>query len=104
MPSAEAGKTAGAAAQRLENIFVSLEGSQDQHAHISQPGVAPDAPRSLQAIRLRHADVHQHYSRLVFEGELHGLTAGRGFANHIDVARASSSRLSSARLARSSSH
>ncbi|MBV9134520.1 MAG: hypothetical protein JO318_17580, partial [Chloroflexi bacterium] len=34
------------------------------------------------------ADVHHHHSRLVFEGELHGLTASRGIANHLDAARA----------------
>jgi hypothetical protein len=53
-------EVAGAGLQRLVDVLVGLVGGHDQHLDASQALVGVDALSGLQAVDVRHADVHQH--------------------------------------------
>ena len=52
-------EAAGARLECLEHVLVALEGRQDHHPAVER-GVRRDAPRRLEAVHVRHLDVHQH--------------------------------------------
>ena len=59
--------------QRLVDVLIVVEGGQDQDACGVGLGVADDVARGLEAVHLRHPDVHEHHVRLQLLRQGNGL-------------------------------
>ena len=78
-------ETAGAGLQTLEHVRVGVVRGQDENAYPRQVVRAGDRPGGLDAVHLRHPDVHEHDVRAGGAGLRHGFGAGGGFPDHRDV-------------------
>ena len=76
-------EAAGARLERLVDVLVEVEGGEDEDAGRRVGG--EDVAGGLDAVELRHADVHEHHRRAEAGGLLDGLDAVGGFGDHVDV-------------------
>jgi hydrogenase maturation protein HypF len=76
-------EAAGARAQRLVDVLVEVEGGQDQDARGVVGG--EDAPRRLEPVELRHADVHQDHGGPEARGLVDRLEPVRRLRHDLDV-------------------
>src|SRR5439155_1040294 len=72
-------------AQGLEDVLVEVEGSEDDDAHAGQAVVGGDRARRLQAVRTRHANVHEEHVGALAAGDPDGFVAVAGLTDHLDV-------------------
>ena len=74
---------AGTGPQRLVDVFVEIERRQDEDPRRAVG--REDAPRCLEPVELRHADVHQDHARVEPGRLLHRLEAGARLRHDLDV-------------------
>src|SRR5690606_35860108 len=67
-------ETAGARAQRAIDVLVGIEGGEDDDPRVVA-ALGEDARGCLEAVELRHADVHQDHVRPVLAGRGDGFEA-----------------------------
>jgi hypothetical protein len=77
-------EAARAGAQRSVHVLVEVEGGEHEHARRVFVSVDDLAGR-LDAVHVRHADVHQHHIRIELAGERDRLGAVCGLADDLDV-------------------
>ena len=78
-------EAASPGAEGLVDVFVGLEGSQDDDLDPGQVLVGRDAPGGFQAVDAGHPDVHQDDVGALAAGEVHGLLAIRGLTDDVQV-------------------
>ena len=62
-------------ADRFEHVLVEVERRQHDHPHIGEPLVVDDPTGRREAVRARHADVHQHDVGPVLDRQPNGFVA-----------------------------
>jgi hypothetical protein len=78
-------EAACAGLQCLEDVAVGVIRSQDQDPDLLQTGCVDDPPGRLDAIHLRHPDVHEYDVGASGVGLLDRVESVAGFADHLDV-------------------
>jgi len=78
-------ESAGARAQRAEDVLVEPEVGEDHDAHAVQPLVRDDLPGGLEAVEHRHRDVHERDVRAVLGGQRERVLPVGGLGDHLDV-------------------
>jgi hypothetical protein len=76
-------KTGGARFDRAIHVFIEIECRQDQDP--GPPTRRDDLLRSLNAVEIRHSNVHQENVGLLAERKLNCAFAIRSFADHLHV-------------------
>ena len=74
-------KPARAGAQRRIDVFVQIERGEDQYVDTGGLRVGADAAGRLDAVHVRHADVHEDHIRSPQAGQEHGFGAGARLAH-----------------------
>ena len=77
-------EAAGASSESFVHVFIEVEGRQHEHSRRALTAIHDPAGR-LDAVHVRHADVHEHDIRIEFARQGDRLAAVRGLANDIDV-------------------
>ena len=79
-------KAAGAGLERVVHVLVEVKGREDENVWWRcVAGRLDDPTRRLDAVPHRHANIHQHHVRAVFDGEPHGLVAIRCGSDDLEV-------------------
>ena len=72
-------------AQRGHLLDVSVITMRGENEHFGVGKVFANLPGGFQSVEQRHGDVHHDHGGTKFAGELHGLAAGFGFADHFNI-------------------
>jgi hypothetical protein len=78
-------EAAGAGSQGIDDVLVELEGREDQHPDVVECGVSSDLAGRLDAVDLRHLDVHEHHLRPLRPGQLNRVATVGGHTDHLDT-------------------
>ena len=78
-------KAARAGRKGVVDVFVQVERRQDKHLHVAERRVRADCARRLDAVRARHADVHEHNVGTQTVRQRCGLVAIARLADHLDT-------------------
>src|SRR6185503_3460248 len=78
-------KAAGAGAERLVDVFVAVESGHDDDPGRVSVLLGEDLASRLEAVDIRHPDIHEHHVDPQTLSKVDRLPAVRGFSDYVDV-------------------